>query len=223
MMDFSTLVSALQNPEIYPGNPGRMDFVQTHVSAVFIAGNHVYKVKKPVDSRFLDFTTLEKRKFYCQQEVILDCQLCPEIYLGVVEIRLYQGRIFFGEGPGEIVEYAVFMKQLPQDRMLDRWLSRGSVTPALLHRVVANIVHFRAQADTNSGISYYGTIDTIRQNLEENFTQTENYIRLSVPAKFFREIKGNTDGSMKNNQRSWGGAFGPYSEKMKITLRSIQI
>ena len=83
MMDFSTLVSALQNPEIYPGNPGSVDF------------------------RFLDFATAEKRKFYCQQEVILDCQLCPEIYLGVVEIRLCQGRIFFREGPGEIVEYAV--------------------------------------------------------------------------------------------------------------------
>jgi len=198
MMDFSTLVSALQNPEIYPGNPGRVDFFQTHASGLFLTGTHVYKVKKPVDFGFLDFTTLEKRKFYCEQEVILNRRLCPQIYLGVVEIRLYQGRISLGEGPGEIVKYAVFMKQLPQDCMMDRWLSRKAITPALLNKIAAKIAHFHAQADTSSEISSYGTIDAIRQNLEENFTQTEKYVGLSLTAKFFWEIKENTDRFLQN-------------------------
>ncbi len=198
MMDLSTLVSALQNPEIYPEHPGKVDFVQTHISAIFLTGEHAYKVKKPVDFGFLDFTTLEKRKYYCEQEVVLNRRLCPEIYLGVVEIRLHQGRILLGEGPGEVVEYAVLMKQLPQDCMMDRWLSRGAITPVHLHKIAAKLAHFHAQADTNSEIASYGTIDTIRQNLEENFSQTERYLGLSIAAEFFREIKENAHRFLQN-------------------------
>ena len=191
-MDFSTLVSALQIPEIYPDHPAKVDFVQTHVSAIFLTGEHAYKVKKPVDFGFLDFSTLEKRKFYCEQEVVLNRRLCSEIYLGVVEIRLHQGRISLGEGPGAIVEYAVFMKQLPQDCMMERRLSRGEITPALLDKIAAKIAHFHAQAESNSEIASFGTIDTIRHNLEENFSQTEKYIGLSLAAEIFREIQEDT-------------------------------
>jgi len=209
-MDFSTLVAALQTPEIYPEHPAKVDLVQTHVSAIFLTGEHAYKVKKPVDFGFLDFSTLEKRKFFCQQEVVLNRRLCPEIYLGVVEIRLHQGRVFLGEGPGAIVEYAVLMKQLPQDCMMERWLSRGDIPPALLHKIAAKIAHFHAQAETNSEIASFGAIDTIRHNLEENFRQTEKYIGLSISAESFREIKENTHLFMQNqlplfNQRIAAG------------------
>jgi aminoglycoside phosphotransferase family enzyme/predicted kinase len=210
MMDFSTLVSALQSPEIYPDHPAKVDWVQTHVSAIFLTGEHAYKVKKPVDFGFLDFSSLEKRKFYCQQEVVLNRRLCPEVYLGVVEIRLHQGRISMGEGPGAIVEYAVRMKQLPQDCMMERWLSRGDITPALLDKIAAKIAHFHARAETNSEIASFGTIDTIRHNLEENFSQTEKYIGLSLAAECFREIKESVRLFMQNqlplfNQRIAAG------------------
>jgi len=197
-MDFSTLVSALQIPEIYPEHSGKVDFVQTHVSAIFLTGEHAYKVKKPVDFGFLDFSTLEKRKFYCQQEVVLNRRLCPEIYLGVVEIRLHQGRISLGEGPGAVVEYAVLMKQLPRDGMMERWLSRGAITPALVHKIAAKIAHFHAQAETNSEIASFGTIDAIRHNLEENFSQTEKYLGLSISAELFREIQESTHRFVQN-------------------------
>ena len=95
--------------------------VQTQVSAIFFTGEHVYKVKKPVDFGFLDFSTREKRKFYCHQDVELNRRLCPEVYLGVVDIRSHQGRISLGEGAGEIIEHAVLMKQLPQDCMEVRY------------------------------------------------------------------------------------------------------
>ena len=190
-MDFSTLISAMKTPEIYPERPAKVDFLQTHVSAIFLTGEHAYKVKKPVAFGFLDFSTLEKRKFYCQQEVVLNRRLCPEIYLGVVEIRLHQGRISLGEGPGAIVEYAVLMKQLPQDCMMERRLSRGDITPALLQKIATKIACFHGQAETNSEIASFGTIDTIRHNLEENFSQTEKYIGLSISAEIFREIQEN--------------------------------
>ena len=209
-MDFATLVAALQIPEIYPEHPVKVDVVQTHISAIFLTGEHAYKVKKPVDFGFLDFSTLEKRKFFCRQEVVLNRRLCPEIYLGVVEIRLHQGRVFLGEGPGAIVEYAVLMKQLPQDCMMEQWLSRGDIPPALLDKIAAKIAHFHAQAETNSEIASFGTIDTIRHNLEENFNQTEKYIGLSISAECFREIKESVHLFMQNqlplfNQRIAAG------------------
>lgn len=190
-MDFSTIVTALQNPEIYPEQPGKVELVQTHVSAIFLTGEHVYKVKKPVDFGFLNFTTLEKRKYYCHQEVELNRRLCPEVYLGVVEISFHKGQIFLGEGEGEIVEYAVLMKQLPQDCMMDRQLARGGITPALLHKIAAKAAHFHANAATNTEISSYGGIETIRKNVEENFTQTEKYVGLSLSPETFQDIREN--------------------------------
>jgi len=191
-MEFSALVAALQDPAIYPERPEKVDLVQTHVSAIFLTGEHVYKVKKPVDFGFLDFTTLEKRKFYCQQEVELNRRLCPEIYLGVVEIRSHRDQIFLGEGPGEVIEYAVLMKQLPQDCMMDRWLARGAITPALLHKIAVKVANFHSHAATNSEIATFGKIDTLRRNVEENFVQTEKYVGLSLSAESFAEIKEST-------------------------------
>ena len=74
-MEFSALLTALQDPRIYPEKPEKIELVQTHISAIFLTGEHVYKIKKPVNFGFLDFTTLEKRKFYCQQEVDLNRRL----------------------------------------------------------------------------------------------------------------------------------------------------
>lgn len=99
-MEFSALLFALQDPRIYPERPKKVELVQTHISAIFLTGEHAYKVKKPVNFGFLDFTTLEKRKFYCHQEVDLNRRLSSEFYLGVVEIRSHQGQISIGEGPG---------------------------------------------------------------------------------------------------------------------------
>ena len=103
-MDFPNLLEALQNPGIYPEKPEKVELLQTHGSAIFIVGEHVYKVKKPVNFGFLDFTTLEKRKYFCREEVVLNRRLCPEVYLGVAEIRLQNGRISRGEGAGEIID-----------------------------------------------------------------------------------------------------------------------
>jgi len=191
-MDFFTLISALQNPAIYPERPAKIQLIQTHVSAIFLADEYVYKVKKAVNFGFLDFTTLEKRKFYCHQEVALNRRLCPEVYLGVVEIRLAGGKIFLGEGPGEVVEYAVLMKKLPQDRMMDQMLARGLVTSDLLHKIAAKVANFHSQAATNEEIASYGGLATVQRNVEENFSQTEKYIGLSLPAEVFATIRDNT-------------------------------
>ncbi|MCX5918889.1 MAG: AAA family ATPase [Deltaproteobacteria bacterium] len=191
-MEFSSLVAALQNSQIYPEKPAKIELVQTHISAIFFAGEHVYKVKKPVNFGFLDFTTLEKRKYFCQQEVNLNRRLAQEVYLGVVEIRSHQGRVIIGEGPGEVIEYAVKMKRLPQDCMMDQWLAKGAITPEVVERIAAKIARFHTRAATSPEISKFGNIQTIRGNLEENFSQTEKYVGRVLTPDLYREIIGAT-------------------------------
>src|SRR5262245_65631196 len=107
--DRPPVVVALTDPAIYPHPVDRVELVETHISWVFLAGDRVYKVKKPVDLGFLDFTTLERRRFFCEEEVRLNRRLTRDLYLGVVELN-GPGAISFG-GPGPTVEVAVMMKR----------------------------------------------------------------------------------------------------------------
>src|SRR4030043_2165075 len=128
------LVEALLKPEIYPHNPKKVELVQTQMSFLFLTGDYVYKVKKPVDLGYLDYTTLEKRRFFCRQEIELNKRLCPDAYLEVVPIVSRQGQIHLG-GAGKIIEYAVKIKQLPADRMMDKLLPQNLVTEQMGARV----------------------------------------------------------------------------------------
>ena len=85
-MTHPQLVESMVRPEFYPHRPDYVELIQTHISYIFIAGDYVYKVKKAFDFGFLDFTTLDKRKFYCHEELRLNRRLAPKIYLDVVEI-----------------------------------------------------------------------------------------------------------------------------------------
>jgi len=90
------IICALSNPSIYPHHPDSVQVIQTHISIVFLAGALVYKVKKPLSLGFLDFTTLDKRKFFCQQEVDLNSRFSRDIYIGVALIyESLTGNIFF--------------------------------------------------------------------------------------------------------------------------------
>ena len=117
MTTTSQLLQALMDPGAYPQGTSPVDMIETHISFIFFAGDYVYKVKKPVDYGFLDFTTLEKRRYFCQREVELNRRICPEVYLGVEEIREEDGRYTVG-GTGRTVEYAVKMLRLsPENSM----------------------------------------------------------------------------------------------------------
>src|SRR5947199_4823031 len=100
--------------------------IQTHISWVFIAPPFVFKVKKPVNFGFLDFSSLEKRRHFCQREVELNRRLCPEVYLGVVPIYR-NGSDFSFKADGEVIEYGVKMKQLPRGWFLSELLAKGMV------------------------------------------------------------------------------------------------
>src|SRR4030042_4622410 len=118
-MDISSLQRALLNQKLYPDLPLEVQLIETHISLLFLTGKFVYKIKKPVDFGFLDFTTLEKRRYFCEQEIKLNRRLSLEIYLGVVGIHR-EGEQISLEGKGEIVEYAVKKRRFPEATVVNR-------------------------------------------------------------------------------------------------------
>ncbi|RQW77802.1 MAG: kinase [Geobacter sp.] len=175
------LLKSLLIPEAYPEPTFSVRLLQTHVSFIFVTDNFVYKIKKPVDFGFLNFTTIDRRRFYCNEEVRLNRRLCPEIYLGVVEVReTPAGATFCGEG--RVIDYAVRMKRLPEERMLDRMLAEEKVTAADIRKIARTVAEFHLHAEHGGNITEYGSIDNIRRNWDENFQQVNELVGIS-PAK----------------------------------------
>ena len=186
-MAHPALVQALLRPGAYPdeARSARVELVETHVSYLFLTGSYVYKVKKPVDYGFLDFTSLDRRRHFCHQEVLLNRRLSPEVYVGVVEVRLH-GDSYAVEGPGETVEYAVQMRRLPRSQAMSELLRRRALKAAHM-RLLAEKVHgFHKAAETGPHITALGGLDTVRNNVLENFAQTERYIEQTVSRRDFR-------------------------------------
>ncbi|NWF94232.1 MAG: hypothetical protein HXY46_15135 [Syntrophaceae bacterium] len=196
-MDIPFLKKALLNPEIYPDHPEEVGFLETHISLLFLTGRHVYKVKKPVDFGFLDFTTLEKRRYFCEQEVRLNRRLSPDIYLGVVEIVRIGDRISFN-GRGEVEEYAVQMRQIPEELLMDKLLEKGRVTPKMIRAVSEKLAHFYSSAETNEYIRSFARPDRIKQDTDENFEQTERYVGVTIHKEVYTEIQRRTNRFLKD-------------------------
>jgi aminoglycoside phosphotransferase family enzyme/predicted kinase len=198
MTKLPKMVQALLEPRAYPEPTGRVKLVQTQMSFVLLTDNYVYKVKKPVDLGYLDYTTLEKRKLYCHKEVELNRRLCPDVYLDVVPITQKQGN-FFIAGQGRAMEYAVKMRRLPQELMMDTLLTSNRVSPEMMSKLAQKLVAFHGQAETNKRISTFGSLDTINQNTEENFSQTGKYMGKTISPKSYRHIKAYSDNFLKGN------------------------
>lgn len=166
------LVEALRRPSAYPFPVEEVGFTQTHGAMLFFAGERVYKVKKAVDLGFFDFTTLERRRHFCEEEVRLNAALAPGIYRRVVPItRSPQGVLRIGgDGPEE--EVAVEMVRLPAERMLDRLLDAGEIDNELVNELAALLARFHADAETGLGVDEHGSPDAVARNAVENFEQT---------------------------------------------------
>ncbi len=198
MSELPELIQALLNPRLYPDPPRRVELLQTQMSYVLLAGDYVYKIKKPVNLGFLDYTTLEKRRALCRKETELNRRLCPDAYLGVVPITISAGHYSIG-GDGEAAEYAVKMRRLPGERMLDYLLPRGRVTPRMLADVAALLAGFHAGAATGGEIDKIGGPASVVQNTEENFAQTERYFGEIITPETYQRLKRYTRGFIKAN------------------------
>ncbi len=183
------LVDAMQSRNFYPHRPERVELIQTHISYIFLAGEYVYKVKKAVDFGFLDFTSLELRRHYCNEELRLNRRLAPAFYLGVVPVGRDEAGRFVLDGGGAPVEYALVMKRLPQERMLKKLLRDGTAGVPEMERIARTLVDFHRRAATGGEIDRIGSVETITFNHEENFTQTERYQGITIPAYQYAFIK----------------------------------
>lgn len=176
-----SILKSLLKPDAYPDAATGVELIQTHVSYIFLTDQHAYKIKKPVDFGFLNFSTIDRRRFYCNEEVRLNRRLCPDIYEGVVELReTPHGAAFFGNGT--ILDYAVKMKRLPAERMLDKLVAAGNITAAKMREVSRIIAEFHLSAPTSAPIAEYGRLERIMYNWQENFEQTIPFEDSTLPA-----------------------------------------
>jgi uncharacterized protein len=198
MSELPALIQGLLEPGAYPDPPSRVELVQTQISYVFLADDFVYKIKKPVDMGFLDYSTLEKRLALCRKEVELNRRLCPDAYLGVIPITKDNGRYHI-DGKGKAEEYAVKMRRLPQDAMMDALLGQNKVTPKMVTDVAILVAGFHKKAATGEEINHLGGIEAVIKNTSENFDQTEKYFGIIILPETFQRIKAYTEGFIKTN------------------------
>ncbi len=191
-VDIPTLRNALLDPAAYPDKPKDIRLIETHISLLFLTGSYVYKVKKPVDFGFLNFTSLERRKYFCEQEVALNRRLSPKVYLGVVRITGEKGRLTLG-GEGEPVEYAVKMRQISEESLMEKLLERKQLTPKMIEAVSEKLVRFYFEAETNDLIRSFARPERVKQDTDENFEQTERYIGVTISKEVYDEVKRRTN------------------------------
>lgn len=179
---------AMGRPETYPGSPASVVSRETHISRVFIAGPHVYKIKKSLELGFLDYTTLQRRQHFCNEEVRLNRRFSRGVYLGVVPITEDSGRIVI-DGTGKVVEAAVWMRRLPESLCFLRMLHAGRIREAHISELVGAICRFIRQAETDSAISAYGRQANILHNCIENFDQLAPFAGLILDAASLSRIR----------------------------------
>jgi len=197
-MDPEELMAALTKSEAYHHRPSRVEWLQTHISWIFLADDLVYKVKKPVDFGFLDFSTLANRKHFCEEEVRLNRRLCPDIYLGVEPIiRDQTGRVVFG-GDGPPLEFAVKMRRLPEEGMMLRRLARNEVDEKEIDRIAGLLVPFYRCAETGGRVNHFGRPELIEHNIHENFDQTADYVGLALSRGRYDSIREYCAGFLKD-------------------------
>jgi aminoglycoside phosphotransferase family enzyme/predicted kinase len=167
-MEPAELIRALSLSKAYPFSVADIEVRQTHISMVFLAREYVYKVKKPVKLSFLDFSTLEKRRHFCDEEVRLNRRLAPDVYLGVVPVTGDSGNLRF-EGEGEPVDWAVKMRRLTEEATLERHLARDELAPGDLAAVARRLAEFHRAAARSEHISEFGRCETVAKNIRENF------------------------------------------------------
>lgn len=190
---FPPLIQTMLQPEFYP-HPVQtpIQLLQTHISYILLTGDYVYKVKKPLNFGFLDYSTLEKRKHFCAEELRLNQRAAADIYIDSLPIT-QEGDQFHLDGTGTAVEYTVKMHQFPQDTLLSHLFAEGRLTESLLHDLAIAIANFHKHATTNDYIRSFGKAEAVREAFDENYAQTETYIGGPQTQKQFDETRAYTD------------------------------
>jgi uncharacterized protein len=198
--DQPAMIADLLRPEAYTHPADHLRLHETHSSWVVLAGPYAYKLKKPVNLGFLDFTTIAARRADCEEEVRLNRRFSPDVYLDVVDIIEDDGRFRVGGSRGS-GEPAVWMRRLPEDGMLPGLLDRDAVDSRLARRIGRTVAQFHATAQTGRGIDEYGSPSSIQGNWQENFQQMAPFVGRTVEHDIDAHIRRYVDQFVATNRR----------------------
>ncbi|HXR02122.1 MAG TPA: AAA family ATPase [Pseudomonas sp.] len=165
-----TLLAALQNPALFPHPVEQFQVIETHISWVLLTGPYAYKIKKPVNFGFLDFTALAAREHFCQQELKLNQRLTEDLYLEVLPVTGSAEAPQLG-GNGEAIEYVLKMRQFPQDGLLSTLQSKGELTTAHIDEMARQIAGFHDKAPRVLSENELGSPDSVMAPVTQNFEQ----------------------------------------------------
>lgn len=197
MYDRNNLIEFLLQPTSYPHQFQEVQHLQTHISHVFIVGSLVYKIKKPVNFGFLDFSTLDKRKYFCEKEVELNSRLC-DAYLGVQRISIKNGEFTFGTGD-EIIEFAVKMERLPDEYFLTWLLKQEKLKESDFLRVIEKLSNFYSKQPAQKFIDEFGKAEKVKVSIDENFSLSEQFIGKTLSSPIFDAIRCYNDQFFEKN------------------------
>jgi hypothetical protein len=164
------LVERLRDPACFPHAVRRVELLETHISWVLLTGEYAYKLKKPLDLGFLDFSTLAARKAACEEELRLNRRTAPQLYLEVVPITGSGAKPKVG-GAGPAIEYAVKMREFPQAALLDRVAARGELRIGLMDELAATVARFHAAVERAGPGTAFGTPAEVIAPARQNFEQ----------------------------------------------------
>ena len=194
------IIEDLLNPAALPDSTVTVNVVQTHISVVFVADTVVYKIKKPVNFGFLDFSTLEKRQYYCHQELELNRRLARDLYLDVLPVTRVNGKYSLTAQSADPVEYAVKMKRIPDDRLMKSLFKAGKVTDEHLAEIAKALSAFHLRTTTSPEINQFAEPEKFKVNTDENFEQVKNHCGITISEEQFRDIKAYTNAFYQNNR-----------------------
>ncbi len=169
------LIEALRESARYPDSAARVELVETHISWVLLTGEFAYKIKKPVNLGFLDFSTLQARRHYCEEELRLNRRTAPELYVAVVPITGTPREPEIA-GAGAAIEYAVKMRQFDQDRLLDRVAKRGELAAGEVDALAQAVAGFHSRIDAAPAASEFGNPGHVLAPAMQNFEQLDSLL-----------------------------------------------
>jgi uncharacterized protein len=188
-MPLEELIAAMTDAAFYPHPAADVEVRQTHISCVFLAGDFVYKIKKPLHFAFLDYSTPEQRYHFCREEVRLNRRLTPRVYLGVFPIMRRPSGVALCANAAEqfdpgALEYAVKMRRLPEDRSLERLIGNGQVGADHMRRIARVLAKFHAEAARDRSV-FYGNADAVAVTLGTNVDECRPFVGDTIGAREF--------------------------------------
>jgi aminoglycoside phosphotransferase family enzyme/predicted kinase len=189
------LIEALSQPSAYPQRVTAVEVRHTHISVVFLVDTLAYKVKKPVNMGFVDYSTRERRRHFCAAEVRLNQRLAPEVYLGVVPVTRDEGSIRM-EGKGAVVDWAVKMKRLPDDATLRSRLGRGELGAEPLESLARRLARFHAEAESGSKVAAGASLEAVARNARDNLDDAESQVGATLSRPILDRLRDRTEATL---------------------------